>query len=325
MARNLGVLLKPFNASLKSNFRNSNSGKCLAISLAILSCQMAAYASEESTPRLHAQQGTMDDTKPEPKTLNGNIERTEVLDGAGAGEPGLKSKAEHTDATGDDLKTTKPSLSDNAESDDQEPVVLDAKTQEDLGKVLNSSAGLFKLFFGKSSFSPVIQLGSRKPLLSSEEYRKMEYGIIGLDAVIHIGSTGPVVEHVHPGAPAEVAGILEGDLIVKAQDHVFKPGEGQRVLWQTVAGRAGTPVEMSVLRDGEVIKFKLVRMNIEDIPDKTRRRQYEMLLSALGPPHYNADGDLAESAKKDTRDLNRLSRFGSKQKYIIDLESAAAE
>jgi C-terminal processing protease CtpA/Prc len=134
----------------------------------------------------------------------------------------------------------------------------------------------------------------------------MEYGVIGLNALLLMNSANPVVQTVMPGAPAETAGIRPGDLIVKARDHVFKSGEGQRVLWQLVAGRAGTPVEMTVLRGGELLKFNMLRMNIEDLPDKRARRQYEILLSALGAPHYDEDGDLADSAAKDSHELKRL-------------------
>ena len=71
---------------------------------------------------------------------------------------------------------------------------------------------------------------------------------------------------------------------LKAGDHVFREGEGQRVLWQVVGGKAGTMVDIVVLRRGQELIFHLTRMNIEDIKDARIRLNYEQLLSALGPP-----------------------------------------
>lgn len=289
----------------------------VATLLTLSTFQAAAFAADQSNPELQMQQGTIDDTKTQPNLLNGNIEKTDVIEGNPQGKDGLVTQP----------KTGVPSLSaeDNGDlyGDTQESqnntIIFDARSQQDLGKMLNSASGLFKLFLGKNA-NPVIQLGQREPLLSPEEYRKMEYGVIGIDALLQIGGPGPVVSRVFPGTPAESAGLKKGDLIVKAKDHVFKPGEGQRVLWQIVAGRAGTPVDLSVLRDGEVVKFHMLRMNIEDIPDQAKRRQYEMLLSALGAPHYDADGDLTESAQKDKNELDRLGRFVSKRKLILNVD-----
>lgn len=281
----------------------------------ILSTFQVALAADQPPPLLQMQQGTIDDTNKQPDILNGNVEKTDVLDGNLSVQSGTLSKPENGNPS---------SSEDNSEllfgdlRSQSRTIILDGKSQQDLGKMLNSASSFFKLFVGQNG-NAIVELGSREPSLSPEEYRKMEYGVIGIDALLQLGGPGPVITRVFPGTPAESAGLRKGDLIVKAKDHVFKPGEGQRVLWQIVAGRAGTPVDISVLRDGEVVKFHMLRMNIEDIPDQSKRRQYEVLLSALGAPHYDADGDLTDSAIKDRNELNSLGRYVTRKKLILDL------
>ncbi len=281
----------------------------------ILSTFQVGLAAEQPSPVLQMQEGTIDDTKRQSDILNGNIEKTDVIDGNPSGESGTLSKQKDGNASSSEDNNQLLFGDRRAQSG---TIILDGKSQKDLGKMLNSASSFFKLFVGQNG-NAIVELGSREPSLSPEEYRKMEYGVIGIDALLQLGGPGPVVTRVFPGTPAESAGLQKGDLIVKAKDHVFKPGEGQRVLWQIVAGRAGTPVDISVLRDGEVMKFHMLRMNIEDIPDQSKRRQYEVLLSVLGAPHYDADGDLTDSALKDRKELNSLGRYVTKKKLILDL------
>ncbi len=124
----------------------------------------------------------------------------------------------------------------------------------------------------------------RKTTMSAEQFRQLEYGVIGLDAVVFLNGSGPIVSAVYPTCPAANAGIQPGDLIVRANDHIFQPGDGQRVMWQVVGGKAATPVDLTVLRHRRLLTFHLLRMNIEDIEDDQIRSTYEFLLSQLGPP-----------------------------------------
>src|SRR5208282_884614 len=105
-----------------------------------------------------------------------------------------------------------------------------------------------------------------KKQMSTEDYRKMEYGVIGLDAFSLLRSSnvkvaGPVVLSVYPTCPAEQVGIKPGDILLQANDHVFQQGEGQREIMSAIGGKAGTTVEMVVSRDGQPLKFSLKRMN----------------------------------------------------------------
>ena len=271
---------------------STNFAKFVALWLLICTSLQVPALAAESIAQIEEQRGTIDATTPksgseeEQKILNGGVEKSEST-----GDAGETSDIEfHTN------RIEKQSLRD----------------------LLRNSQSLFKLMAGAST-NPAMDLGKQKPMLSSDEYRKMEYGVIGLDALTPvIGSGGPTVTGLLRGGPAEKAGIQKGDLLVKAKKHVFKHGEAQRVLWQIVGGRAGTPVDVTVLRDGELITFNLIRMNIEDITDKTRRRQYELLLNALGPPKYESDGDLAESTIKDKQDLDNLAKHGARLRFTVE-------
>ena len=129
-----------------------------------------------------------------------------------------------------------------------------------------------------------ITFGSRRPQMSSDDFRALEYGVIGLDARVHSDTIYPVIINLFPTCPAAEAGIKPGDLLVQAGDHVFQLGDGQSILWRVVGGKAGTPVDITVLRDGEKLTFHLIRMNIEDVQDVKIRRNYESILQAFGPP-----------------------------------------
>lgn len=287
-------------------------GHISLLAMLALICQPASFADEVAPSNslqeqpLQAQQATMDSKKEKP-VLNGVVERRDKLDD---NQSATGAANQEGNATAEPEITIEPSTLN----------IDPAQVQ----RLIKSSRGFFQLFLGANGanlLNPTEQLSRQTPKLSPEEYRRMEYGIIGLDSFIQVGGPGPVVTKVYPGSPAQTAGIRRGDLIVKARDHVFKPGEGQRVLWQVIAGRAGTPVDMTVLRNGELVTVEMIRMNIEDIDDKVRRRQYESLLDTIGAPHYTSEGDLLEHQKKDANDLRNVIRLGGGKKLKLDLDS----
>ncbi|MBS2002046.1 MAG: PDZ domain-containing protein [Cyanobacteria bacterium SZAS LIN-5] len=119
---------------------------------------------------------------------------------------------------------------------------------------------------------------------TSEEYRNLNYGILGVVMVRHPFSKTERVAQVFPDCPAALAGIKPGDIVVKYADHVVDGHENQRTTWHTADGIAGTHVDYTVRRRGQLITFDLIRMNIEDIPNSSIRRMYERMLRDLGPP-----------------------------------------
>ncbi len=124
---------------------------------------------------------------------------------------------------------------------------------------------------------------SSKPW-TTEQYRKLDYGVLGIVAQKNVFSRFYTITEVLPGCPAALAGLQRGDIEISANGHVFTAQDDQRSYWRTVAGKAGTPVDIVVRRNGELINFHLVRMNIEDIENDRVRRLFERMLSSLGPP-----------------------------------------
>jgi len=124
---------------------------------------------------------------------------------------------------------------------------------------------------------------SRQPL-SEDEYRKMEYGILGIVGTKSLLSRYYTVTQVLPDCPAAQAGVQVGDVQIQAGDHVFSQADSQGTYWRTMCGKAGTPVDIVVKRGEDLLTFHLVRMNIEDIHNDRIRQMYERMLSLFGPP-----------------------------------------
>jgi C-terminal processing protease CtpA/Prc len=121
------------------------------------------------------------------------------------------------------------------------------------------------------------------PKMTAEDFRKLEYGVLGLVAINRILML-PIVTSVFPTCPAERAGIRPGDVLISEDGYMYKPGVGQKEIWATLGGKAGTKVALTVRRGHQLVTFNLVRMNIEDIQDNRVRRQFEALLRHYGPP-----------------------------------------
>jgi C-terminal processing protease CtpA/Prc len=118
---------------------------------------------------------------------------------------------------------------------------------------------------------------------TSEDYRNLEFGISGL-VELRFFFDHPIVIKVFPGCPAEIAGIRPGDHVVSANGHKFSWRDNQHDFWRIMDGRAGTTVDVDILRRGQPMTYRLVRLNIEDIPDPKTRRMFEKMLDSLGPP-----------------------------------------
>jgi hypothetical protein len=118
---------------------------------------------------------------------------------------------------------------------------------------------------------------------TAEDVRALQYGVIGMIST-KFAAAQPIVDRVFPTCPAALAGILPGDAVVEANGHVFTRGDGPREYWQRIGGKAGTPIDVTVLRDGRLLTFHMKRMNIEDIENTEIRSRYERVLGYFGPP-----------------------------------------
>jgi S1-C subfamily serine protease len=250
----------------------------LALSLQLVVASVSAWA--DDIQPLAPRQAVIDTTPPEASpTLNGAVSRTDSLPAA-------------PDSTTDTGTAAAPAFDPSAFFGGRLPGVnintngtpLQLKTLIDMLRSPKMYGNYSVTINGKQVEQGDIDFGRRRPTMSSDDFRKLEHGVVGLEAVAHMDSACPVVTQVAPTCPAALAGIRPGDLLIKAGDHVFKIGEGQVETWNVIAGKAGTPVDIVVLRDGQELTFHIIRMNIEDIQDDHIRTTYERLLSALGPP-----------------------------------------
>jgi C-terminal processing protease CtpA/Prc len=130
--------------------------------------------------------------------------------------------------------------------------------------------------------SPGIGLFGRR--WTTEDYRNLNYGILGIVMVRCPFSRAERITQLFPDCPAVQAGLRPGDIVIKIADHVLSGHETQKTTWHTADGVAGTHVEYTIKRHGELLTFDMIRMNIEDIQNDTIRRMYERMLRELGPP-----------------------------------------
>jgi C-terminal processing protease CtpA/Prc len=119
---------------------------------------------------------------------------------------------------------------------------------------------------------------------TTEDYRSLNYGILGIVMVRFPFSKAERITQLFPDCPAVQAGLRPGDVVIKIADHVLSGHETQKTTWHTADGVAGTHVEYTIKRHGQLLTFDLTRMNIEDIQNETIRRMYERMLRELGPP-----------------------------------------
>jgi len=97
-------------------------------------------------------------------------------------------------------------------------------------------------------------------------------GIIGVKFVLAFGRP-PVINRVFPGTPAYTEGLRNNDVII-AVDGVPTFGLTKEEVYQMIVGAPGTPVTVSVSRNGDFTNRTMTRMDFNDITDPMVRRDY---------------------------------------------------
>lgn len=101
-------------------------------------------------------------------------------------------------------------------------------------------------------------------------------GIIGVK-FLKMPNRPPVINRVFPGTPAWNAGLSVNDAIV-AVDGVPTAGLSKDQCYDLIVGTPATPVTISILKRGGFEAKNLTRMDFNDIPDASVRRDYLMSL-----------------------------------------------
>jgi hypothetical protein len=97
-------------------------------------------------------------------------------------------------------------------------------------------------------------------------------GIIGVKFVL-FGGHSPVINRVFPTTPAYTAGMQTDDVIV-AVDGIPTRGLRKEEVYDMIVGTPGTPVTISIERDGDFKVYNLIRMNINELTDPAIRNDY---------------------------------------------------
>lgn len=148
-----------------------------------------------------------------------------------------------------------------------------------------------------------------------EDYRFMttgEYG--GIGAVFHLRDGIPELSELHPGYPADKAGLVPGDRILSINDNPTE-GRTQDEISSILHGQPGTEVRLEVKKvDAETpVKLKVTRQKIktENIP------YYGMIGDGLAYIKMNAFTQNAASELQAA--FQQMKKEGEVKGLIIDL------
>jgi len=140
--------------------------------------------------------------------------------------------------------------------------------------------------------------------MSAEQYAAYQervsnsYVGVGITISLREDGTGLNIIQVTKGGPAEEAGILAGDILIKADDHSLV-GLDPNAAGEFVRGEAGTTVDLTVLRNGEEKTFTVERRTLQ-----TPAASWTMLEGNVGLVTLeNFHDGCAESAKAGIQEL----------------------
>jgi len=132
-----------------------------------------------------------------------------------------------------------------------------------------------------TAYALAVKKLASKAKLTSEDYRNLGVGIVGLDSRQNYLKKYSRVIAVYPGCPAEKAGIKVGDMILEKHALTSK---FTHTHYEFTCGIAGEPVDYTIKRDGQILNFHIIQMNIEDIPDPKTRHMCEEFVRQTGWP-----------------------------------------
>ena len=131
-----------------------------------------------------------------------------------------------------------------------------------------------------------------------EETRNRQKGIYkGIGAAVSEKEGGPLVEYVYPGSPAEKAGLLAGDVVLKVDGISVESLSLNYIVENLIQGLAGSSLEMVVNRKGEEVTLRITRGEVV-IPGSEVGDVAEML--KLGGAEQQAEATSQNGGEKQT-------------------------
>lgn len=133
-----------------------------------------------------------------------------------------------------------------------------------------------------------------------EETRNRQKGIYkGIGAAVSEKEGGPLVEYVYPGSPAEKAGLLAGDVVLKVDGISVESLSLNYIVENLIQGLAGSSLEMVVNRNGEEVTLRITRGEVV-IPGSEVGDVAEMLKLQSGAEKQNeTDPQKSEEQQPD--------------------------
>lgn len=136
-----------------------------------------------------------------------------------------------------------------------------------------------------------------------EETRNRQKGIYkGIGAAVSEKEGGPLVEYVYPGSPAEKAGLLAGDIVLKVDGISVESLSLNYIVENLIQGLAGSSLEMVVNRNGEEVTLRITRGEVV-IPGSEVGDVAEMLKLQSGTEKQNETDP--QKSEEQQPDVNR--------------------
>ena len=136
-----------------------------------------------------------------------------------------------------------------------------------------------------------------------EETRNRQKGIYkGIGAAVSEKEGGPLVEYVYPGSPAEKAGLLAGDVVLKVDGISVESLSLDYIVENLIQGLAGSSLEMVVNRNGEEVTLRITRGEVV-IPGSEVGDVAEMLKLQSGAEKQNETD--SQKSEEQQPDVNR--------------------
>ena len=136
-----------------------------------------------------------------------------------------------------------------------------------------------------------------------EETRNRQKGIYkGIGAAVSEKEGGPLVEYVYPGSPAEKAGLLAGDIVLKVDGISVESLSLNCIVENLIQGLPGSSLEMVVNRNGEEVTLRITRGEVV-IPGSEVGDVAEMLKLQSGAEKQNETDP--QKSEEQQPDVNR--------------------